>query len=376
MSDELLPWRQAAAALGGLVAPVDGVERLTAAGASGRILAADLKALRPIPAFDHGVMDGYALGASPPGEFTLLDIKPERLSPDQAVAIEAGAAVPEGTIVVALAGRTSVEAGRLTAPTAARRDNIRRAGEEAGVGDILLPVSTLLDARHLVLAAAAGVGELRVRRRPRVALLGLTGGSAPPAQLTMLHALVDSATITASGPLIVGAGNLDATLKRLARAHDLVLVTADSVGDEEGPVARALPDPLVLRPMLKPAKPIIAGRLGAAQVLALGGTAYAVTVAAHLFLRPMLRKLAGLADADPFLPAISGFSRTRDAGRAEALPVRAVREGASLRLVPAGRFGQLSALARLDGFALVPAEAGDLVEGAALDFLPLAIPLI
>jgi molybdopterin molybdotransferase len=376
MSDELLPWRQVAAALARLVAPVAGVERLTISGASGRLLAAETAALRPIPAFDHGVMDGYALGASPPGEFTLLDRMPDRLAPDQAVAIEAGAAVPAGTIAVALTRRASVKAGRLTVPLAALRDNIRRAGEEASVGDVLLQPATRLDPRHLALAIAGGVGDVLVRRRPRVALLGLASGSAPPVQLTMLHALVDSTAISASEPLIIDTGNLDVTLNRLALAHDLVLVTADSVGDEDGPVARALPDSLVLRSKLKPAKPLIAGRLAAAQVLALGGTAYAVTVAAHLFLRPMLRRLAGLAETDPFLPALSGFNRTRDTGRAEALPVRAIREGASLRLVSAGRFGQLRALARLDGFTLVPAEAGDLVEGAALDFLPLAIPLI
>jgi hypothetical protein len=135
-------------------------------------------------------------------------------------------------------------------------------------------------------------------------------------------------------------------------------------------------EPIILRGALKPAKPIITGRIGAVPILGLAGTAYATTVAAHLFLRPWLGSLAGLAADDPFLPAIATFSRPREGGRAEALPVRMRREGPQLLLDPAGRFGQLSALAAMDGFALIDDDVPEISPGTPLLYHPLLMPLI
>jgi molybdopterin molybdotransferase len=376
----LQDWRKLARELAEASTPVAGVVGVSLRGSVGRVLAKPVFAAHPLPAETHAVMDGYALGAVPPGQFRLLAVKPGHLGVSEAVVIKAGETVPVGTATVVLADRTSITDGHLTVREPQGKDNVRRAAEEAAVGAVILKPGVQIDARHVALAAAAGVRSVTVRARPRGALVALHEGAAPSAHLEVFSALLDSPAFAATEGATVRTAMLAQHLGDLAARHDLIMVVSESLDDEQGPLAMALRaaggSVSVRRAALKPAKPIIVGEIGGARVIGLAGTAYATTVAAHLFLRPVLRRLAGLEADDPFLPAVSGFARARDLGRAEALPVRLRREGHSLRLEPAGRFGQLGALAGMDGFAMVEADAPDLREGDPLLCHPLLMPLL
>ena len=84
------------------VAPLDS-ERVPAAGAAGRVLAADAVAVVDLPPFRSSAMDGYALRAEDaPGRlpivFRIAAGKPAEtaLEPGEAMAISTGGAVPEG----------------------------------------------------------------------------------------------------------------------------------------------------------------------------------------------------------------------------------------------------------------------------------------
>jgi molybdopterin molybdotransferase len=373
----LLPWREIARQAAALALPPAGAETRSAQRAAGRILAADATAARPLPAASHAVMDGFALGALPPGTYRIVAPRPVSLGINEAVAISAGEVVPIGTAAVVLAARASVVDGRATIAAPAVKDNIRRAGEETAPGAVILRAGTRLDARHLALAAAVGVSTLELKPHPRVALLSLRGNGASP-HLTVLSALLASPALMLTEAGAAPAGTLGGQLARLAGSHDLIVVAGDSLGDETGPLATALAggEARVRRAALKPAKPVILGRLGGAAIIGLSGTAYAVTVASHLVLRPLLRTLVGLAPDDPFQPAVAMFSRPREPGRAEALPVRQSWSDGRMTLAPAGRFGQLSALAALDGFALIEADAGDVVHGTPCTYHPLMMPLV
>ncbi len=372
----LLPWREIARQAAALAQPPGGVEVSTLHGAAGRVLAADVVAANPLPAESHAVMDGYALGALPPGTFRIVPSRPASLGPGEAAAVSAGETVPMGAAAVVLAARAVVRDGQATIAAPALKDNIRRAGEEAAPGAVILRAGARLDARRLALAAAAGVSALPLRVRPRVALIGLRGGSPSP-HLAVAAALLSGPALTLTEAGAASLETLSSQLSRLATSHDLIVVVGDSLGDENGPLAQALAgEARVRRAALKPAKPVILGRIGAASVVGLSGTAYAVTVAAHLLLRPLLRALAGLPPDDPFQPAVVDFSRPREPGRAEALPVSRGWSGGRMALKPAGRFGQLSALSAMDGFAMIEPEAGDVTPGAETTFHPLMIPLV
>ncbi len=373
----LTPWRDLARTVAAMAGPAAGAETVSSRGAAGRILAADAVALTLLPAFSHAVMDGYALGGAPPGSYRLVAGRPERLALDEASVVAAGEAVPAGAVAVVLADKALASGGALHVSTPPHKDNIRRAGEEARPGAVVLEAGTRLDARHLALAAATGIRELTVRRRPRIALLALLGGVEALPHLGVMEALLASPALALT---VAGATRREALageLKRLSARHELLIIVGESLGDEAGPLATALSgaEVRVRRAALKPAKPMVTARLGDAVVIGLSGTAYAVAIAAHLFLRPLLRRLTGLPEDRPLLPAVTGFDRPRRPGRAEALPASASWSEGALSVSLAGRFGQLSALAALDGFALIEAEAEDVAVGAACLFHPLAMPL-
>jgi molybdopterin molybdotransferase len=379
------PWEALARRCAALGAPVTGVEQVSTRGAAGRILARDVAAARPLPLASHAVMDGFALGGPAPGVFTLVAGRPERLGPADACPVRSGQVVPPGTACVVLADKAAVDGAQVTVPGAQGKDNIRRMGEEALAGAAILRTGTRLDARHAALAVAAGVAILPVRRRPRIALLALHEGAESLPHIGVLAAMLASPALLSTEAGAVRGAHLPQALGRLAKSHDLVVAVGESLGDESGELVSAIAalggQPQVLRAALKPAKPIIAGNLAGAAVLGLSGTAYAATVAAHLFLRPLLRVLAGLALDAPWRPAECGFSRTRDGGpagafRTEALPVCAAYVDDRLTLSPAGRFGQLGALAAMDGFALVEPDAGDMKSGARCLYHPLLTPLL
>jgi molybdopterin molybdotransferase len=376
----LKSWQTLAQDIAALGRPVAGASTVSLRGSTGRILARSVIANSPLPALPHAVMDGYALGSVPPGHFRLLPVKTERLGLAESATISAGEAVPLGTASVVLADKAYIQSDQLMVRTPQTKDNIRRAGEEFLPGAEILRPGIRLDARHAALAAAAGVETLDVHCKPRVALLAVQDSAGALPHLAVFSALLAGNHLDLAEAVSIRSAMLAQQLQRLAARCDLIVVVAESLGGEDGLLATAIAasggEPTIRRAALKPAKPVITGMINGTSVLGLAGTAYATTVAAHLFLRPLLRNLAGLEADDPRLPAIAGFNRTREPGRAEALPVYATREGARLVLAPAGRFGQLSALTAMDGFALIDTESGDVTPGSAALYHPLLMPLV
>jgi molybdopterin molybdotransferase len=360
--------------------PLAGIDTVTLRGSGGRVLARSVVAQRGLPARTHAVMDGYALGSVPPGHYRLLPRGSEHLGLAEAVAVAAGEAVPHGTVSVVLADKANGQNGQIIIRDAQAKDNIRRAGEELQAGVELLASGIRLDARHAALAAAAGIAAFDVRRRPRVALLSLHDTTEALPHLAVFAALLASTSLDIVEPVATRSAMLAPQLRQLANRCDLIVVVADSLGGEDGVLAAAIAEAggasAVHRAALKPAKPIITGTIGSASILGLAGTAYATAIAAHLFLRPLLRSLTGLASDSPLIPAVAAFSRSREPGRAEALPVHAASDGNRLVLTPSGRFGQLGALAAMDGFAIIDAESADLEAGAPVAYHPLLMPLL
>jgi molybdopterin molybdotransferase len=377
---QLLPWREIARQAAALAVAPTRIEHASLHGAAGRVLAADVVAVLPLPSVDHAVMDGYVLGNPPPGRYRMLTERPDRLDARDALAVSAGDPVPEGAAMVVLAGRAERRDGQIVVEAPNMKNNIRRAGEEAKPGATILRAGTQLDARHMALTAMAGAISLPVWRRPRVALLGVNAGPRPLPHLGVMSALLGGPALATAEAGVATPAALPLQIARLAVNHEILVVIGDSLGDETGLLASAIAvsggTTSLVRAAMKPAKPIHLGQIGGARIIGLSGTAYAVTVASHLFLRPLLQAAIGLAPGGPLQSATAAFARPREPGRAEALPVRADWRDGGLTLALAGRFGQLSALAAMDGFALVSAEARDLREGDAVAYQPLKMPLV
>src|SRR3990170_8205886 len=145
------PWPEARArarAAGRPLAP----RRLELLAACGRLLAADVVALTDLPVSDTSAMDGWAVAGPPPWR-VVADLPAwhqlnERLSVGECAFIATGAAVPEGADAVLPVERSLSDATGVrpydTDATAPSRTHIRRAGEEARRGDLLLPAGTVV----------------------------------------------------------------------------------------------------------------------------------------------------------------------------------------------------------------------------------------
>lgn len=150
--------------------------------AVGRTLAADLPALHDMPHYASSAMDGWATCGS--GPWTLLE-PGEPLRSGQAAPIITGGLIPpgaqavlrmeSGVVTARRAGMQVLERGAGARPgEPAIGQHIRKAGEEAVFGEVLIPGGTVLNPAHVALAALAGHDALPVLGKPLVRLL-LTG---------------------------------------------------------------------------------------------------------------------------------------------------------------------------------------------------------
>src|SRR6266566_1756385 len=146
--------------------------------AEGAVLAADTTADWPLPGFDNSAMDGYAVRAA---DVAGGDTAEHAVAPGRCVKIMTGALLPPGADAVIPVewtndGRETVVISR----PAGRGHAIRRAGDDAKPGGLLLPAGTRLGPAQIGVLAAAGHGVVRVRRRPRVTVISTGNELAEP----------------------------------------------------------------------------------------------------------------------------------------------------------------------------------------------------
>ena len=362
-----------------LLSVADALERVLAQGAplpaedvplqeaDGRVLADDLKALRTQPPADVSAMDGYALRAADVaqapvrlkvvGEVAAGRPFPAAIETGEAARIFTGGVLPAGTDTVVIQELTTHE-DRVVAvhkPTSRGR-NVRREGLDFRSGATLLRKGQRLTPRDLQLAAAMNHPVVPVHRRPKLALFA-TGdelvrpGTEPgPGQIVYSNVFALSALARAEGAEVVDLGvvadKLDDTIAAIGQARTLgadILVTMGgaSVGDYDF-VQRAFEKQgLALsfwKVAMRPGRPLMHGRLGAAAVLGLPGNPVSSYVCALLFLVPLIRLLCGRRDLKtPTETAVLGCDLAANDERADYLR-------ATLRAGPTARWPRRSRL--------------------------------
>ena len=323
----LLPVAEAQARVLALGAPL-GLEHVPLAQAANRYAAADVPALRTQPASDLSAMDGYAIRhADLPGPLRLIGESAAgrpfagALAAGETVRIFTGAAMPPGADCVLVQEEAQADGATIhlsgEGPAAPGR-NVRRHGLDFADGDTLVAAGQALTPARLAVAAIGGHATLPVRARVRVAIAA-TGDELVPAgqaladgQLPESNGIMLAAMLSPLGVEIVDLGILpdraDAleTAFRAVDADVLVTTGGASVGDHDlvRPALEAAGATIDFwRIALRPVTPMMAGRLGGAVVLGLPGNPVSAFVTAELFVKPLVRHLAGATD--PFPPTIA-----------------------------------------------------------------------
>lgn len=381
------------------------LEEVPLADAGGRVLARDLAATRDLPATDISMMDGYALRAADGAlplrvayEVAAGDAPPARaLKPGEAARIFTGAPVPAGADCVVMQEHTSRTGAELRiGPAHAPKpgQHVRRRGEEVRAGSTVLPAGTRLGAAELSLAAACEAARVRVRRRPRVAVLTTgdelvaLGQEPPPGKLveTNSHALAQLAREAGAEPLLLGIAQdrVEEIAARLGAAEADVLVTTGgaSVGDHDHAQAalERLGGQLVFHTVaIRPGKPVLFGTASRGRlVFGLPGNPAAAMLGFELFVRLALRILSG--DPQPRRPRARAELRGGTLSRVPGLTFfprgRASIDAGRLVFTPGGQQSsmQIASWSAVNAVAQIEPGEGKLSPGDAVDVLLLGAP--
>jgi len=385
-----IAWPEARRQAGTVALPL-APRRLPLQEAVGCLLAADLVALTDLPIADNSAMDGWAVAGSPPwrvvADLPAGRLLGHRLADGQCARIATGAVLPCGADAIlpverSLLDATGVHPADLDTASAPRT-HIRRAGEEAARGDILLPAGTVVTPPVLGLAAAAGHDSLLVIPPATVDafILGdeLTG-SGPPAPGRTRDALGPQlpAWLSAFGaapPSIVHLPDrlADLTTALASSLADLVITTGGtSVGPRDHvrtSVAQAGGRIIVEGVHVKPGHPMLLAALpGGKWLIGLPGNPLAACAALLTLVGPLLRGLHGLGPAATATARLATAEPGRPGDGHRLLPVRRDVDG-DAEVLPSCGSAMLRGLAQATGLAVVPppgAAAGDEVE-----YLPL-----
>lgn len=398
----LMPLGEALDLLAGRVGPVVGGERVGLRTARGRVLAADVRALRSVPPEDNAAVDGYAVRVADldPARTTRLRLVGRAAAghpfvgavrAGEAVRIFTGAAVPPGCDAVVMQEDCRLDGDQVIVPAGVKQGaNRRLAGEDIAAGSVVLARGRRLRAQDLGLAAAAGHPSLEVFRPLRAAVFStgdelhepaaeLPAGGICDANRYALIALLEDLGCTAEDLGILGdrfAVIRDA-LAAAAREHDLIVTSGGmSVGEEDHvkTAVEALGRLHFWRLAIKPGRPIGLGQVHGVPFVGLPGNPVAMMVTFMRIARPMILRLAGADAAPPHAYRVpAAFSFSKKAGRREWLRARLIEgEGGALVATRFSRQGSgiLSSMVAADGLIELAEDVTRIAPGELVDFLP------
>lgn len=371
--------------------------------AGGHVLAETVYARWDLPPADNSAMDGFAFAfADQPQGAELVVVGSafaghplERtLRTDEAVQITTGAPLPPGADTVIPLEDVEEQAGRirlLKKPQA--RQHVREQGEEFHTHEELLLPGTELCSGEIALLASAGITQVKVQPRPRVALLS-TGdelvelGELPgPGQIINSNLHLLSARLRELGcePIPLGIGRdtpeaLEETIQAGLRADLLLSTGGVSVGEKDyvqETLNRLGFERSFWKVAIKPGKPILFGQLAGTPVFGLPGNPAASAATFELFVRPALRLLAG--HNDPLPPHLRGIlaEDLRGGGKRQAfLWCRVDEEDGRYRVTPSHRQGSGQNRSLAGACALLPVAIGSppLCAGDEVEVLLLRLP--
>jgi molybdopterin molybdotransferase len=306
----------------------------------------------------------------------------------EAVRIFTGAPLPDGADAVIPQEDVDAVNGRIDLRRAVdRAAYVRHAGEDVRVGDRVLEPGIVLSAAEIGLLATLGHGQVRVYRRPRVAILS-TGneladlGSEPgPGQIPNTNTYSLTAQVLESGgePVSLGvAGDrLEAIAERLSAARDadmLVSSAGVSVGDLDL-VRKAMVDAgaelHLWQVSMRPGKPITFGSLAGHPVFGLPGNPVSAMVTFELFVRPALLKMSGRRRLTrPRVHARALTAIANPGNRRGYLRVRLERDGDGLGARLTGEQGSaiLRSMVIADGLAVIDPDT-TVAVGASVEVI-------
>ncbi len=304
------------------LSPISATETVTVMGSLGRVLASDISSPSNVPNHHNSAMDGFALQAAD-AQKTLKIIgtafagKPflGKVNAGECVKIMTGAVIPIGADTVAMQERVTVDNDNIRLQTEPKLgENIRLAGEDLSLGQIVLNKGHIMRPADLGLIASLGLGELTVYKPLKVAFFSTGDELTSVGNLLEQGQIYDSNRYTLFGMLnrmgviISDLGIvpdnpdlLESTLLKAATENDVV-ITSGGVSVGEADYMKALltkhGEVLFWKINMKPGRPLAYGKVQGnnsqfAHYFGLPGNPVATMVSFYQFVREALITLMG-----------------------------------------------------------------------------------
>jgi molybdopterin molybdotransferase len=356
-----------------------------------RVLAESVVSKLDFPHWDNSAMDGYAVRWSDlqagiddlqvVSEIPAGVAPTKSIEPGQAARIFTGAMLPAGADTIVIQENTQRNGDRIQImkPATAQGEFVRRQGDFAKTGEVLLTKGTRLLPASIAVLAAAQYPQVQVYRRTRVAILSTGNELVQPSDTLAPGQIVDSnqyaltALIQQWGgePVLLGNApdnpqELAAMMQRAIDSADIVLSTGGvSVGDYDY-VDRVLAELggeiHITAVAVKPGKPLTVATFqrNGQQILYFGlpGNPVSALVSCWRFIYLGFQQVAGVTHPQlPWMEAVTGADLRSDGKRESYLWGRVETKNNRQEFMPVAgghSSGNLINLAQANALALMP----------------------
>ena len=366
-------------------------ERVALADAQDRVTSRPVFARLSSPHYHACAMDGIALAASRTAGARAtapLELQLER----DAWIVDTGDPLPAGCDAVVMIEHVETRAdGRVAIRAAvAPFEHVRPIGDDVVASEAVVAKHRRLQPADLAALAGAGITQVDVVRRPRVAIITTGDELVDPAidapqrgEVIDSNAVLLAACVRAYGgvPVVTARipddpGRLRTALAAALTTGDVVVVNAGSSAGREDHTARVVAEAgelLVHGVAIRPGHPLVLGIAGRIPILGLPGYPVSAAICSDLFLKPLVVALAHREPCDdPRIAVRLSRKLFSPLGEDEFVRVVVARVDGELVATPLRRgAGAITSLARANAIVVVPrmhegVAAGARVEARAL----------
>ncbi len=361
--------------------------------ALGHVLAETITATHNLPPFDNSAMDGYAIKANDAGKALDLahtifagDKEEVKLQDRNCIKIMTGARIPHGCEAIVPIEETAREGDKVVMPKNIRTaQHIRLTGEDIQSGDLLLKKGERLYAHHITLLASQGISQIKVYKKPRIALFASGSELKMHFEQVTEYQLYNTNTPTIMARCqelgcevqFIGTAidHLESIHEHIESALDSDLIITSggvSVGDADyTKEAFAAFDytNIFEKIEIKPGKPTTFGRIGNTYVLNLPGNPLAAALIFEIFGQSAINALSAVNEK--YLSTINAKLKlpyTSRPGRNTVVP--GYFDGESFLVCDKYAPGMVSPLAKGNALIFVDAEVSELEAGADVKVIP------
>jgi len=377
------------------LSPVNQTDLIFVRESLGRVLAIDIVSPCNVPNHNNSAMDGFAFKFDDAEKSlnivgTVFAGKPfvGTIQQGECIKIMTGAVIPADVDTVVMQERVTQSGDSITITEVPKLGaNVRLAGEDLKLGQIVLSKGHIMRPADLGLAASLGIEKVNVFRQLKVAFFS-TGDELVSVGSTLQEGQIyDSNRYTLFGMLSrlgvvisdLGAipdqpDLLESTLLKAASEHDVV-ITSGGVSVGEADYMKALlarhGQVLFWKVNMKPGRPLAYGKVGNSHYFGLPGNPVATMVTFYQFVREALLLLMGSEPKPlPMLKVVCGEPLKKATGRTEfQRGILYLDKDGIWKVKPTGNQGSgiLSSMSAANCFIVLDESTGNSEAGAMVD---------